>query len=253
MKRCLFLILALSIYSAPAVFSQSMTVMSFNIHHGADKDEKDRIKEMAAFIKQSGVDIVGLQEVDSVCLRSHHVDRMKVLSQLTGMYYAFVRHFAYQDGAYGMGILSRYPISDVENIRLTLLKSKNPSTAMISATITVPGNKKIKFASAHFALDDSSRWVQANEVINSLSEEKAAVIFTGDLNATPDAKEMRHLEKYFKGTDAGNTPTYPAPVAVKKIDYIFVKRDDLKSIKKHQVPANSLSDHFRVVATVILK
>ncbi|MCH5597083.1 endonuclease/exonuclease/phosphatase family protein [Niabella ginsengisoli] len=176
------------------LFAQRITVMSYNIHHGADKDEKDRIEEMASFIKKSGADIIGLQEVDSVCTRSRGVDQMKVLSKLTGMHYAFVRHFEYQGGAYGMGVLSRYPITNIENIRMTLLKSKNPSTAMIAATIEIPKNRKIKFASAHFALDDSSRLVQARQVADYLNKTNTPLIFTGDLNATPDAKEIKYLK-----------------------------------------------------------
>ncbi len=247
------LILSILFCCTQVVMAQKITVMSYNIHHGADKDEQDRVKEIGAFIKSSGADIVGLQEVDSVCKRSGRVDQMKKLSEITGMHYAFVRHFEYQGGAYGMGILSRYPIEHVHNKRMTLLKGKSPSTAMIVADIVCGSSKKVVFASAHFALDDSSRLLQAHEVISYLGEEKYPVIFTGDLNAEPGTPEIRYLKKYFTETDAKNIFTFPAPVATKKIDYIFIRKPHLKKIKQHTVPVNALSDHLPVMAEIKLK
>ncbi|GAB3415625.1 endonuclease/exonuclease/phosphatase family protein [Niabella aquatica] len=235
------------------IVAQTIAVMSYNIHHGADKEERDRVAEIGAFIKSSAADIVGLQEVDSVCLRTKGVDQMKKLAGITGMYYAFVRHFAYQGGAYGMGILSRYPIENVENKRMPLLNNKNPSTAMITAVIQLPENKKIKLASAHFALDDSSRMLQAAAVVTCFKQEKIPVIFTGDLNAEPNTPEIRFLKEYFAETDAANIFTFPAPVATKKIDYIFIRKPHLKKIKQYTVPVNALSDHLPVIAEMELK
>lgn len=235
-----------------ALPAQTITVMSYNIHHGADKDENDQLAAIGAFIKASGADIIGLQEVDSVCTRTRGVDQMKELGKITGMYYAFVRHYAYQGGAYGMGILSRYPIAQVENRRMSLLKSKYPSTAMISAVIELSRRKKLRFASAHFALDDSSRMVQARQAVAYLGDDLYPVVLTGDLNATPEAPEIQYLQSYFSGTDHQHLATYPAPVANKKIDYIFVRRKNLVSVKMHTVPVNNLSDHLPVIAAITI-
>lgn len=249
-KYLLFSILSFPGFDLPA---QSITVMSYNIHHGADKDEKDQLAAMGAFIKASGADIIGLQEVDSVCTRSENVDQMKELGRITGMYYAFVRHYAYQGGAYGMGILSRYPLIQVNNKRMSLLKGKTPSTAMISALISLPKKKRIRFASAHFALDDSSRMVQAREAVNYLGTDPYPVILTGDLNAIPGSPEIQYLQSYFTGTDPEQIMTYPAPAANKKIDYILVRKKNLRRIKQHQVPITDLSDHLPVIAAIEVK
>lgn len=249
-KYLLFSVLLLNSFILAA---QTITVMSYNIHHGADKDEKDQLAAMGAFIKASGANIIGVQEVDSICTRTNGVDQMKVLGQITGMHYAFVRHYAYQGGAYGMGILSRYPITDVDNKRMRLLKGKTSSTAMISAVIHVSKKQKIRFASAHFALDDSSRLVQAHEAVNYLGNDPYPVVVTGDLNAEPEAAEIQYLGDYFIGTDRKQIATYPAPVATKKIDYIFVRKKNFASVMRHWVPVNSLSDHLPVIATIVVK
>src|SRR5690625_2078016 len=80
---------------------ESLSIMSYNIHRGQDADNQDQLREMARFIKESGADIVGLQEVDSVCYRSDQVDQAAVLGELAGMPYAVVRNVAFEGGASG--------------------------------------------------------------------------------------------------------------------------------------------------------
>jgi endonuclease/exonuclease/phosphatase family metal-dependent hydrolase len=58
-------------------YAQTLKVMSYNIHIGQDVSNKDQLQQMAKFIKSSGADMVGLQEVDSVCNRSGRIDQMK--------------------------------------------------------------------------------------------------------------------------------------------------------------------------------
>jgi endonuclease/exonuclease/phosphatase family metal-dependent hydrolase len=234
--------------------AQPVTVMTYNIHHGANKEEVDQIEAMGAYIKHSGADLIGLQEVDSVCKRSGGIDQMKRLGEITGMHYAFVRHFPYQDGAYGMGILSRYPVKNVTNNRLPLLQkdSLRNSTALISADIKLSSKKTICFASAHFALDEATRLVQASETIKTLSTSKYPVIFTGDLNAIPDTKELQLLNTFFTPTDTTSIPTFPNDKAVKTIDYIFVntKHRGRVILQNFQVPAVNYSDHLPAIAKI---
>lgn len=125
--------------SMPFAGAQSLKVLSYNIHHGADKDEINTLQEMGEFIKSSNADLVGLQEVDSICTRSGNVDQMKELAEITGMYYVFQRHFEYDGGAYGLGILSRFPITSQQNHQITSLKNGiKKSLALLSAIISLP-------------------------------------------------------------------------------------------------------------------
>ncbi len=235
--------------------AQTLRVMTYNIHHGADKDENDKLKEIGMFIKNSGADLVGLQEVDSVCTRSGKVDQMKTLAALTGMHYAFVRHFAYQGGAYGQGILSKYPLSDVKNNRLTLLKkdSLRASLAMISAQINISRKQQVVFASAHYSLDEPTRMLQAQETISFAAQQKLPVIFTGDLNATPEAAEIRYLDTLFNLTNDKGNFTFPADKPVRTIDYIYVTTPHLERVIADIAPKVEHSDHLPVMTTSKLK
>ena len=66
-----------------ALKAQTLRVMSYNIHIGENAANEDQLKNIADFIKSSKADIVGLQEVDSVCKRSGKVDQMKFLAENT--------------------------------------------------------------------------------------------------------------------------------------------------------------------------
>lgn len=253
MKKIVFSLIAL--FTACSVQAQQLKVMSYNIHHGANAKNVDRLDSMALFIKASGADFVGLQEVDSVCRRSGNVDQMKRLGQLTGMYFAFVRHLAYDGGAYGQGILSKYPISDIQNHRITLLKkgAQNDSRALLMVLVTLPNHKKLSFSSVHFALDAESRMIQAEETINYLKNQKIPVILTGDLNSEPNQPEILTLQNYFAVTDTLNLLTYPEDKPRKKIDYIFVNKKFFKGVTALKTfPENQLSDHLPIMCTLTI-
>src|SRR3546814_12120345 len=97
-------------------FTQTLHVMSYNIHHGADRNEVLTIEEIGDFIKKSDVDLVGLQEVDSLCNRSGREDQMKPLAEITGLHSAFLPYFGYAGRAYGLGFISCYQLTDIQNI-----------------------------------------------------------------------------------------------------------------------------------------
>jgi len=240
-----------------AAQAQTLQILSYNIHHGTNKEEVNTLDEIAAFIKTSKADLVGLQEVDSVCTRSGKIDQMKRLAELTGMHYVFVRHFAYQGGAYGLGILSRFPIQDIKNDRIITLLKKNEagkqSLALLWAKIKVSDDNEIVFSTVHFGLDQASRMLQAKEVLNYLKS-SLPVVLTGDLNAGPEAKEINLLRGYFLDTDLSAAFTFPFDKPVKKIDYIFVNNSRLRKVKETKV-WNTVysSDHLPFSSKVMLR
>lgn len=253
-SHCLVFLFVPLLLCCTAAGAQTLKVMSYNIHHGADREETGTLEEISRFIKQSGADLVGLQEVDSLCTRSGKVDQMKELAAITGMHYAFVRHFEYQGGAYGLGILSRYPVSDVRNHRITSLsKSGKGSLALLSATVTLPGEKQVRFLTVHFALDQPTRLKQASETMK-FSEGSLPVILTGDLNARPGQEEIAQLGKIFAFADLSGGFTFPDDEPVKKIDYILISKDHLKKIGGTKVwEGIHYSDHLPYTAEIKLK
>lgn len=243
-----FLILAASGW----VHAQNqLGILSYNIHHGQDVNNKDRLKEMAAVITASGADIVGLQEVDSVCYRSGQVDQAQKLAELTGMHYVYVRHFAFEGGSYGQALLSKYPISTVVNHRLPIASDIPGETrAFLVADVTVSSTANWLIGVAHLDYRDAdSRVNQAIQIKGIFKASQRPGILVGDMNANPDSKVIAVLREHFLDTQPDDFFTFPAIDPNKKIDYIFVDSPSIKIIKAEVIPVE-YSDH-RPVYTVI--
>lgn len=248
-KVYLFPVFTLLLAFSPGLsFSQTLKVISYNIHHGANAQEELTLSQIGEYIEKSGADLVGLQEVDSLCHRSGRQDQMKLLAEKTGMNYAFYRHFAYDGGAYGLGILSRFPILEQKNDRITSIKNgKKESLAQLTVRVDI-GEKEILFSTVHLALDQSTRLVQAEEVLAHLSGD-LPVVLTGDFNALPDTEEIQMIHQLYPMQDTLRHPTFPQDRPIKKIDYIFTDPGIGKSLKNTRVPLEVLfSDHLPIEA-----
>ncbi|SKB75937.1 endonuclease/exonuclease/phosphatase family protein [Daejeonella lutea] len=236
--------------------AQTLQVMSYNIHVGQDAANMDQLKNMARFIKMSKADIVGLQEVDSVCRRSGNVDQMKFLAEATGMYYAYARHFAFDGGSYGIGILSKFPLSDVKDHRI-ILTSDGKSAAATRALLTAKiarGKAEILFATVHMDYRDSnSRLAQSGELVKLLGAVKSPVILTGDFNAEPGTAEIIALKSILIDTGKDDDLSFPAVKPVKKIDYVMVSKADLVKAKGTRVYPVVFSDHLPLMSHVKIK
>lgn len=255
MKKLLAAFLFLTFWFS-ALKAQTLTVMSYNIHIGQNSGDEDQLKNIADFIKNSKADLVGLQEVDSMCYRSGKIDQMKFLSEHTGMHYAYARHFAFDGGSYGIGILSRYPLSDIKDHRIILTSAGQADAAtraLLSASI-FSGNKKLIFATVHMDYRSSvSREAQSAEMVKLFGQLSLPVILTGDFNARPGTRELVTLERMFTDISKLSGPTYPAIKPLNKIDYIMLDKGHTAKIKKQKAVAVDYSDHLPVMSGIKIK
>lgn len=255
MKSFIFILFSLFV-GVQKAHTQTLKVMSYNIHVGQDAANIDHLQKMADFIKASKADIVGLQEVDSVCNRSGKVDQMKFLADATGMYYAYTRHFAFDGGSYGIGILSKFPLSDIRDHRIILTsdgKSDAATRALLTAKI-LSGNREIVFATVHMDYRDSnSRFAQSQELVKLLGNMQSPVILTGDFNAEPGTREILNLETILTDTGKDADLSFSAIKPVKKIDFVMVSKQHLAKAKRSEVYPVLFSDHLPVMSTVKIR
>jgi endonuclease/exonuclease/phosphatase family metal-dependent hydrolase len=249
--RLLVILGSLALCSFPAR-AQELKIISYNIHHGYDAGEKDQLANMARLIKDSGADLVGLQEVDSMCNRSGRVDEAQRLAELTGMHYAYVRHFEFDGGSYGLGILSRYPLSDIENHRLPYEGNGVPGDrVLLTARAALPNGKHVTMAVVHYS--GKLRFEQSEATLQVVEKAEAPVILTGDLNEVPDSKVVENLTRYFKDTNISDVTTVADDNPKKKIDYVFVDKDHLADVLDEHVFDVYYSDHHPIMVRVRLK
>jgi endonuclease/exonuclease/phosphatase family metal-dependent hydrolase len=247
----IFLISFLNLRSARA--QQQLNIISYNIRHGRDLSDSDQLKSIARLITKSKADIVGLEEVDSVCSRSGKVDQTDMLAKLTHMHRAYTRHFAFEGGSYGLALLSKFPITRVINKRLPVLTQLDGNTrSLLWATLQLASGREILVLVAHLDYrNDTSRIRQAKVIIKMLKNESSPVILLGDLNATPDSKPLLILKHFFTDADVPHYPTFPSNKPSEQIDYILTDKQHFQRISG-KVYHVTYSDHCPIFASIKL-
>ncbi len=238
-----------------------ITVLSYNIHH-ANPPSKPNVIDMDAIanvIRQQQPDVVALQEVDVYTSRSgttlHQADE---LAKLTGMTAYFGKAINYGGGEYGVAILSRFPMEEMKNTPLPTDDATNGEHRTLAlATLMLPGNKKIVFASTHLDAqsNDTNRQLQIKKILEVLKQETLPVIIAGDFNAVPTNDVITQLDSYFSRTCVTGCPfTSPQLNPNKTIDYIAYAPASKFSVVSHAVVDEKYaSDHRPVKAAFRLK
>lgn len=248
------LILALFLCAAHT-YAQRIRVLSYNIHHAAPPSASGKIDldAIAAVIKESNADLVGLQEVDVRVSRSMNVDQAQKLGELTGMHYFFAKGIDLEQGEYGTLILSKHKIVAKHWYELPMLKSSE-GRALGVIDVEFPDGDIIAFANTHLDLYEENRIAQA-AFINALAKEsKKPMILVGDLNATPESAVIKQFEQQFVRNKDTNGPTFPNVDANTEIDYIMLSKKTKFSWKAYNIiPEDYASDHLPLFAEIEIK
>lgn len=174
---------------------------------------------VAALIRDLDADLVPLQEIDSVTTRTGGVDQAAELGRLTGLEPAYGHFMPYQGGAYGMAILSRWPIAEVANHRLP--DGEEPRTAL-AATVTLPTTGR-------------------------------SLRLAGDFNSTPDSEVVRLLAEAWEIVDKGDDHlTFPSFGPEREIDFVLLRpRGRFEVVDRRLLEEPVASDHRPVVVELV--
>jgi endonuclease/exonuclease/phosphatase family metal-dependent hydrolase len=218
-------------------------IVNYNLRFG----ELASLEQLADFIKSESPDVVTLQEVDYKTSRSRapHQNGKDFITELgyrTGMFSAYGKTIPHAGGYYGIGILSKHPLSETRRI---YLPSSGEQRALLVATVELPDSNFFALACTH--LDVSSSEGRQREVAalnNALKDHPYPVLLAGDFNARPNSVEISQgMAKWMRAC----TPDFTIPVKEpkSKIDYIFYypeKNWKVLSSKTHNTI--TLSDHL---------
>ncbi len=203
--------------------------------------------------------MVALQEVDVHTTRSGvNNNEAEELAKLTGMTAYFAKAIDYDGGEYGVAILSRFPMENMNNTPLPTDDATNGEHRTLAiVTLILPGNKKIVFACTHFDAqnDDTNRQLQIKKVLEVLKQETLPVVVAGDLNAQPTSGVIAQLNTYFTRSCLAGCPfTIPEKNPNKTIDYIAYAPKIKFNILSHSVVDEEYaSDHRPVIASFKLQ
>jgi endonuclease/exonuclease/phosphatase family metal-dependent hydrolase len=241
-----------------AAATGTLTVVTYNIRSG-----NGNLARTAETIRTFNADIVALQEVDDHWSdRSGYADQPGQLAAMLGMTVRFAPIYTFASGdstkpprQFGVALLSRYPIVSFNNDTISRLSTQvqnpapEPMPGLLEAAIDV-GGQRVRVFNTHldYRSDPRVRERQVQEMLYYIGDASTPTIVFGDLNATPDAPELRALiERLHDAWPAANGAgwTYPAESPIKRIDYVLASAHF--GVVRAAVPVTDASDHRPVV------
>lgn len=198
-----------------------LDVLSYNIRRGHGTDNVTDLKRSADLLTELGPDVVGLQEIDLNANRSGNQNQMRELGRQLNMHYAFGKFMDYDGGQYGMGVLSRFPIHDVEQLQLP--RGNEPRVAL-AVTVRLPNDRLLLVVNVHFdwVRDDEYRFAQAQAVKAFLGKQSIPYVLVGDFNDRPGSRTIDLFVDLQEADKAsGNELTCPADNPRVEIDFVF--------------------------------
>jgi endonuclease/exonuclease/phosphatase family metal-dependent hydrolase len=281
--------------SAPAVGPKdvSLRVMSYNIGHARGLDGDVSVHRVAHRIAESGADVIALQEVDvHWSTRSDLRDQAAELAELLDMHVYFAPIYSFEpdydpedpDGednipappgaqqrAFGLAVLSAYPIVSAENHDLTRRVGRGPDRDEVKpihgfadVTVNVKG-APVRVFSTHLQagatqLGTDIRTAQVAEMLDIVGDDPVNAVLMGDLNAAiePDSVVYRpeilplfdvFADAWEKGE--GDGYTFRAGNPDRLIDFVLVTPDI--EVTAAEVLDIDASDHLPVVADLTVR
>ena len=233
-----------------------LTVMSYNIHHGRGIDGEVDLERIAKLIRDTGAELVALQEVDKGTQRTNQRDLAAELAELTGMKHVFEKNIDFQGGEYGNAILSRFPITDHANQHYKMLRD-GEQRGILSATIRL-GDREITFASTHLdhRSDPSERLSNVEELRSIVENAGVPIIIAGDFNDTPGKEVHTQLREFLTDTwelsGGSDGFTFSSDNPRSRIDYVWVAPAASWQVFRAKVLTSEASDHLPLVVDLVL-
>jgi endonuclease/exonuclease/phosphatase family metal-dependent hydrolase len=228
-----------------------MRLVSFNILHGRSMaDEQVDVRRLSHAVASLDADVLALQEVDRNQPRSEYADLTAVAAEAMGAdEHRFVAALSGSPGAtwiaadgteqpdaaaYGIALLSRYPVTSWQVIRLPAVPVPVPvrfgralgptwvhdePRVAVAADIETPGGC-VTVVATHLSF---LRWWnrrQLRTLLRGLADLRRPLLLAGDLNMEPAAVAriagLRPLASHL---------TFPADVPTEQIDHVLADGD----------------------------
>ena len=250
---------------ALATPTDTLRVMTYNVHSCVGMDGKLDVERIARVIARARPDVVALQELDVGRARTRAMDQAHLIARYLEMAFHFHPALHIEEERYGDAILTHLPQRLVKAGPLPGLASRpllEPRGALWVA-IELHG-REIQVINTHLGLHPRERMAQVAALLGNdwLAHEQCRepVILCGDFNALPSSSVCRRLAGPLKdvhteaqhhrpkGTFSGRFPTV-------RIDHVFISPGlEVSGIEVHGSElARVASDHLPLLAELSIR
>ena len=199
---------------------------------------------IAAEMRAMEADVIALQEVDVKTQRSGFVDQPVTLATALGYHYAFAASIKWDDGDYGLAILSRWPLVAAQRHRLDPVIAAEPRI-VLDAAICAAG-RPVRIFNHHADGRTVSRADGFLSLKRIMEAERAGdVLVVGDFNESPDGPGVQSLiETGLLDLGAGANLT---TAGGSRIDYLLASGPFARLLTPARVWPTDKSDHYAVL------
>jgi len=236
-------------------------LLTYNIHKGiGGVDRRYSPERIVETIEHYGPDIVLLQEVDDGVPRSEHHRQVEMLALGMGYrHHTYQRNVCLKSGYYGNAILSRFPLTQVDTIDLTVPLKKRRQALVVRSRMRCRGHSKtLTLANVHLGLAGYERKLQLRRLLDHplLSRHRggAPILVGGDFNDVWGTLGKRVMFPAGFNSAAGAIRTFPATMPLRSLDRVFVRGAVVihRAFAGHTRLARQASDHLPLVVDMEL-
>jgi endonuclease/exonuclease/phosphatase family metal-dependent hydrolase len=255
MKRVVLagaLVILFAALASPAL-PRRLRVLTYNIHHGEGMDGQFDLARLSELMLRTEPDLIALQEVDRRTDRAGGVDQLAELERLTGMYGAFGKAMDFQRGAYGVAVLSRLPVLQVQNRALPGAPDREPRTGL-TVDVDLGSGSRLHFTSTHLdqGRDLTSRIEQAGYLNAVLAaDDSTPGVLAGDMNSQADTEVMKILTERWTDMFAAPAPLAPPDRPMRRVDYVLVRPAPMWRTVESQIIDDRVASDHRPVLVVL--
>jgi endonuclease/exonuclease/phosphatase family metal-dependent hydrolase len=243
-----------------------LRIMTLNVAHGRGDSFHQLLQRssttlvnldaISVLLKDSGADVVALQEADGPSFWSGNFNHIDYLAD-KGFFSQSV-HGVHVDGlglSYGTALIANLDLRNPKAITFDPSLSPVPKGFVVSA-ISWPGSPDIDVDIVSVHLDFASRAIrkkQAMELIETLRDRKRPVIIMGDFNAEwhkNSTVQYISQELALSAYKPNGTGLDTFPAFGERLDWILVSPGI--SFRSYQVVQDAVSDHRGVIAELEL-
>jgi endonuclease/exonuclease/phosphatase family metal-dependent hydrolase len=251
-----------------------MKLVTFNILHGRTLGDGVDLDRFAESVRNLDADILALQEVDAIQERSGLADLTALAAEAMGARsHRFVAAIAGTPGAtwmaatgeeqpgtaaYGVALLSRYPASSWQVVRLPRIPfrfpmylsapgrvkiiDEEPRAAVIGQFDTPLG--ELTVVNTHLSFVPGWNRFQMRRLVRDVRALPGPRILTGDLNMSAAA-----ARRWSRLRSLASAPTFPADNPTQQLDHVLTDDPRLSAVSC-ETPSLPISDHRPLVVDI---